>query len=419
MNKVNKYLIFSFYSLLISITVTPAEAEPSRTITKDDITYIGAFRFEPLTNEYGATDRAKGGLALSGDSESLYLVGKNGSIAEYEIPEIVNSWDINDLNTTAPATQPFAMMLAASKTSQATTPEDLDLNYVTGLALINNQLYMYTAIYYDGGVTQVNTTFAIADPGNLKESTIRGYFQMEGKVHAAGWFSPIPTEFQNMLGGDYIAGHAANFPINARHSMGPSLFVFNSEDLQSAEANSVVKTTPLIDYDINNLLHEDRFNETLNNDMWTEISEAHYGFIIPGTATYLVVGNSGGHKDGIGYKITQSDGHLCGGSCAYNAEDYYNYMWLYNINDLSSVLNHEKQPSDIIPYDFGELETKFMQTNVNIPSKVSAAVYDKNKNLLYVTLYNADRNGYAYYPLCLVYKIALDRPSPPTSIRIL
>ena len=53
--------------------------------------------------------------------------------------------------------------------------------------------------------------------------------------------------------------------------------------------------------------------------IWNFLSEAVYGFIVPGTSTFAVFGSSGGVNSGIGYKLTQDNGNLCEGYCSYAA----------------------------------------------------------------------------------------------------
>jgi len=71
---------------------------------------------------------------------------------------------------------------------------------------------------------------------------------------------------------------------------------------------------------------------------------------------------------GIGYKPTQSDGNVCGGPCPYDADDYYNYYWLWDVNDLLAVKNGTLNPHDVRPYDYGVF---------NAPFGASTGAYDR------------------------------------------
>ena len=105
----------------------------------------------------------------------------------------------------------------------------------------------------------------------------------------------------------------------------PALMVLNSE-----EKSGLILTDSLMDFSLKHPIVPDQYNKSLKNNLWTELSAAHYGFIIPNTSSYLVIGKSGGHNSGIGYKITQDNGRECGGPCSVKAGDSYNYFWFFS-----------------------------------------------------------------------------------------
>ncbi|MCK5669229.1 MAG: hypothetical protein KAI15_09095, partial [Gammaproteobacteria bacterium] len=217
--------------------------------------------------------------------------------------------------------------------------------------------------------------------------------------------------WQDALGGDFITGWASNFPIASRNSIGPSAFVVNMNDINpSADPDTLIPTTPLMNFSLANPLHSDIYNnnETTkrnnknqdtvpvivgDNDLWTVVSWAVYGFIVPNTRTYAVFGSSGGHFSGLGYKILQ-DGAInnCPGPCAVSPDDYYNYYWFFDVDDLVAVKNGEKLAHEIRPYDYGVFPAPF-QTEANILYERPQAIrpirggdYDAASSTLYLVL---------------------------------
>jgi hypothetical protein len=139
------------------------------------------------------------------------------------------------------------------------------------------------------------------------------------------------------------------------------------------------------------------------NHLWTVSSSAGYAFIIPGTSTYLVLGHSAGHESGLGYKITQDTGHLCGGPCPYVANDNYNYYWLYDVNDMVSVIQGDMEPWEVRPYDYGIFDT------IGNKNTLTSAYYDVDDDLLYISLKNGDPiPTYDKPPLFLAYHLNLN-----------
>jgi hypothetical protein len=204
--------------------------------------------------------------------------------------------------------------------------------------------------------------------------------------------------------------------------MGPSAYAVEETDLTDIEIGQVVPMSELLSFSINNQLHPDHYNESLENDIWTEVSSAYTGFIVPGTNTYAVFGSSGGHESGIGYKITQDDGNLCGGGCPYVAADIYNYYWLWDLKDLQKVKQGSMNPYEVRPYEYGRLNLPFEnQGEFEKPRLMIAAYYDYDDQNLYFMLGDADtlQNQYETAPLLLKYSIEIGRrPSAPSGISV-
>lgn len=293
-----------------------------------DLTYEGAFRIP--ARDYGNSDinYSEGPIAYNTDNHSLFVVGHahQQAIGEFAIPELVRSEVLADLNFSPDALQPFRSFLGATPDGN---PEGIDriggMLYVT--ARKQPQLIVNGYEYYDAPGDNTVTTLLIDDAADLQNSTSKGYLTFAGGAgHTSGWLSPVPVDLQGALGGDHLTGQSSGRPITSRFSVGPTAFTFNLADLLgSADA---VPTTKLLDFSLANRLHPDLANDSLQNDVWTHLSKATYGFIVPGTRTYVTLGKSGGHTSGVCYKCTQDDGHLCGGYCSPAAADNHQYYWL-------------------------------------------------------------------------------------------
>ena len=315
---------------------------------------------------------------------------------------------MNDFNIGEEVLQEFAPFYGTDRVDTGIE----DYFRITGMSLVEGQLLINYINWYDAGGNETDTSVRLMMPDSLAESDMFGPYQLEGKAHAAGWISEIPVEWQAELGGTHITGHAHG-SIRSRLSVGPSAFVWSPASSILAQTEGSVETQVALDFPLSNILYDKTHyneadfnlsavlaNEDGHNDLWTAISGASYGFIIPGTDSYLTVGFSGGNESGVGYKITQDNGHLCGGYCTYAADDNYNYYWLWRVSDLVKVRNGELEPYEIRPYDYGKLDTP--------PStaRVFGGAYDEVTQTLYLALKNGDTvSTYSRPPLFLVYQV--------------
>jgi hypothetical protein len=133
--------------------------------------------------------------------------------------------------------------------------------------------------------------------------------------------------------------------------------------------------------------------------LWNFLSRAIYGFIVPGTRTFAVFGSSGGIHSGIGYKITQDNGNHCGGYCAYGSDDYYNYYWLFDIEEILDAV----EPYDIQPYAYGAWSVPF---DDNGDHRIIGGTFDGGNGILYLSLSGAGQVGeYDRPPLIVAYRL--------------
>jgi len=387
------------------------------------VTYEGGFRLP--SGQFGESNRSThsystGPIAFNPANNSLYTISHDvqQGVGEFRIPKIVKSDNPRAFNT-ATVLQNFRPF---HENGSALTGIN-NFFRITGMALANNKLIVNYMSWYDAPGTETDTTVVFQTPNDLANSNIIGPFQLDGAAHAAGWLTPIPQEWRNALGGDHIAGHAHG-SIASRLSIGPPAHILKVSDLTSATQGQPISTfaaldfslsAPLYDkdiYDLETTSREDiAYNVDGQNKLWTQITGASFGMIIPGTGTYMTLGFAGGFHSGLGYKITQSDGNVCGGPCSYDPDDVYNHYWLWKVSDMVKVKNGVLAASDLRPYKYGVFDTRGNK------AELKGAAYDPATKRLYVSLQRGDTLGtYARPPLILTYlidtKVAVDFLTP-------
>lgn len=396
-----------FYNLVITLLVltgcsvasgeisSMAESSGPGLITFSDIEYKGAFRL-PLA-QFGDSDLtyAEGQIAYNSTNNSLFIVGHKHqqAIAEFSVPELSTSSNISNLKMSPAALQNFSRVL-----DRAIRPDDQPIDTVGGMLHYQGKLIVNAYEYYDGPADNTLTTLVINDSSNLANSSVDGFFGLQGRVHAAGWMSPVPTDWQDVLGGQWITGNSSYIPIISRLSVGPSAFIFDPADL--AGKNSV-PTITLLDFSLDNPLHKDLLNQT-HNKLWNHLSRAIIGFIPHGTSTYVTVGFSGGHNSGVCYKcIPKGKTSECGGFCARDKNDYHLMYWLWDVNQLAKVRQGKIRPHQLIPYEYGIMDAPFPAT------ELGGGSFDPETGQLFLTLQNADtlQTVYGSLPIIIVYSL--------------
>ena len=374
-------------------------------ITKSDLEYIGGFRIPNATYGVSRAGYSEGKIALGANGNTIFLVGhaQDQAIAEFSIPALVNSTDITTFNI-ATNVQPFSLVL-----NRAPSGNTQGMDRIGGMALIAGSLAINAYEYYDAPADDTDTTMVLHGPNNLSGSSAAGFDGYDARAHAAGWISPIPPEWQATLKGSYITGDSSGKAIISRLSVGPSAFAFYPENTITSPHSPTTPliTTMLFDYSLGHPLghpsgyDEDYLRNTfLTNNLWTHLSKAAYGFIAPSTQSYFVIGKSGGHKGGIGYKTIQDNGNQCGGFCSNQAADNYGYYWIFNLADLSRVASGELQAYEIMPYEYGKFEVPINDTGLK---EIIGGTYDSTKQILYLVI-NV-KQGMEPVPVIIAYKV--------------
>jgi hypothetical protein len=389
-NKINALAALLSIMTILFINIVPANAKnvDLTNLNKDlsnqgvELKYSGGFRVNLKQEGSSRSAYTQGTFTLSEDSKSFFMVGHkhHQSIAQYAIPIIIKSQSVKDLKITDIAIQPYTKVL-----NRAHTGNKQNLNRITGLKMIENELFLNALEFYDADANNSQTTAIIRDPNKLSKSKVDGFFNLNGAAHSAGWISKLPKKWGEKLSATYLTGFASNYPIRVRNSVGPTAFVYYLDNIAQTNLNSgLIPATPILDYSLDFPLHKRE-----KNDLWTDVSQAIYGFVIPDTDYYLVIGHSGGHKSGIGYKITQNTGKVCGGACPHDQYDIYNYYWIWNMNDLLQVKQNKLKPHQPKPVHYGEITLPFQPSRgIN---EIVGASFDDKQNKLYILIYNADR----------------------------
>jgi len=376
----------------------------------NQLTYGGAFRIpkgEYIPDNFLNPNYSQGPIAYNPDNQSIFLVGhtRESPIAEFTVPQLVTSSQITDLNM-ANRLQNFKKVLDFAPSGN---PQALDR--IGGLFYDNQvappRLLVNAYEYYDADRSVSLTTLIINDALNIAQSSISGYYQFDAEAgHTNGWMSSIPGQWQTALGGNTITGHSSGEPIISRWSVGPSAFSFNLQDF-NGNTSTPISTSQLLDFSLDNRLADDLCNANFSNDLWTHMSRATYGFIIPNTRTYFTIGYSAGHGSGVCYKTAQEFGCAgcnqadCAGYCTFDPNDKYAYYWLWDIDDLIAVKNGNIASYEVLPYDYGIFDVPF-EPEVK---QIGGGSYDASTGQLYLTLQQADREQGTYDnpPLILVY----------------
>jgi len=400
-------------------TATAAESGAARPqglplLKIKDFEYVGAFRLPARKHGQSELNYSEGPIALNPDRQSLFIVGHahQQAIAEFPIPELLDSTVLAELNMAGDPIQPFAAVL-----NRASGGNPQGNNRIGGMLYVSGpdgpELLLNAYEYYDAPGDNTLSMLVVRDASDLAKSEVDGYFEVQGRPgHTAGWMSPIPGPWRSLLGGDFLTGSSSGIPIISRTSVGPSAFVFNPLDLVGKRTVSTpIATVRLLDFSLAHPLHADLSNESRKNDLWNHLSRAVYGIIVPGTRTYATFGNSGGNESGIGYKIVQDNGRRTGGYSSFAVKDNYHYYWLWDVNDLARVKRGEMKSYDVRPYEHGIFHTPFAGSS----NKLGGGAFDAATGRIYLTAQAADRQQgtYANPPVVMAYKALVPPHAKP------
>lgn len=379
-----KFLLVTSLILEIQAPSTPSNIsiDNQTLIQSNNLVYQGSFRVPAGT--FGGSSFDYGGSALAYNNNSLFIVGHpyQQFTAEISIPTPIKGLNLNNLNT-ATIIQPFTDALSGHLKDVYDNNGD-NTTYIGGQLVYNNQLHINVFLYYDGTGLQSVSHFIsstnlryISGPtkiGPLNAGFYSGYMTLNWQS-----FSPI------------LIGQCC-IPIISRTSYGPSLF--------STDLVNISNTKPLVYYPQSHPLLQpgtsgDGYSTTSTYfNGATEIK----GVVFPNNKrSILFFGKQGTGKFcyGTGTGNQSLDGMPVGDGSNYcydpesfskgtHAFPYFPYVWAYDVNDLLSVKNGNKNPWDVMPYAVWSLNLPFKG-----PSLAGAA-YDLLNNRIFISQQFAD-----------------------------
>ncbi len=404
---------------LASYSVSAASPHDLRLATKADITgfYQGSFKIEH-SDDTSNTSYASGRVAYNPRNESVIIDSHvyQLAIGEFKIPTSLSKASDTSLMSNAINMQPFTTFLERTNTGNI-----FNLDRIGGMAFVEGELFAQAFRIYDTSSTTNHTTAIFDNSDQLNSSAIDGFYEMEGNARTVSYISKIPFVWRSILKGSYLAGNGKGMSISSRLSEGPSLYSFDPNVRNGMQ----IPTTKWLDYPVANALSTslwqdfsvpgygawDLYNYTQNNDMWTEVSSAAFGFIIPGTRTFVAIGGSGMHATGGGYKIVNDVGYLCSGGCSNDHKDYHSYYWMYDLNDIINATNS----FDPIPYEYGIFDDRFMgYHSAGYAGQITGGSFDSDSGTLILSHGSASKLGDGG-PVISIYKLPIGSPPLPPS----
>jgi hypothetical protein len=363
-----------------------------------NVEYLGAFRAS--AGGVSSSNYANGTLGFNPQNNSLYMVGHdhNQAIAEFAIPSEFSKEELVANITEAAVLQEYTTILEKKDVGN-------DTNRINGILYYQENLLISSEIWYDGSASNMDNLQVFSNANDIASSSFKGMLKIENGAKAAGYMSPIPPDLVEQLGAEYLVGWASNYSITGRYSQGPSFHLFNPQEAIDAE----VTVDRGISADALMVFPLEEGKELVSgatqysmdiSPIWGPLAKVRYGFIVPGTSIFMALGSHGGIHSGVGYKITQDNGRLCGGGCTYESSDNYSYFWLFDINDMISAAN----PWEVRPISYGKWSHPYDKGGLN---HVIGGSYDSESKTMYLSLRNAGQTReYDRPPLIVAYRIA-------------
>lgn len=338
-----------------------------------DISYLGAFKIG-YSDSTSSSEYSNRTLGISADGTKIYVSSHNyqNAIGEFEIPTLSLTSNLNNLPE-AVNIQPYTRVISKN------TFDPANNDRINGILDYGGKLFVTSERFYNTEDTSANIQF-FSDSGDLENSQNTGLVRLAGSSKSGGWMSKIPQEWQAILGGPVLSGWSANYSINSRYSIGPSLYTFHPDDVALASAGDEVSSVKWMDYSLPNPLAEGaNDSQEVVNPLWSVAAQAQYGFIIPNTSYYIAVGSFAGLLGKTGYKIDQDTGQECKGFCGFYNDDFNSYYWIYDLNDIVNA----EAPYTPRPFSYGRWQVPFGTVGGNV---ITGAVFDDTTDRLYLNL---------------------------------
>lgn len=389
-----------------------------------DVNYAGAFRLDG--NQHGTDPndqllyQGKIILGMNNTTGNLLVTGlgteNTKNFGEFDIP--TPSMDMTVANLPLAAnTQNFVNVLdnlpqntpdAGLTGPLSDQPYDDDQNGISIYGLFekdNNVLFHYSRYYDDAdGYNNIFSDEVIGVKGNATNisstSDISGAFLYNTAQKACGWMFEIPDEHKVAFGQDHGIGFSSGTTrgILSRHSVGPSFHTFDLSQLlpTSPADGSTVNSTACMDFGYPNGMGISvpaniETELATAGKMWNFATEVNYGFIVPGSNTYVCFGHRAGYNSGITYKLRNNTSQTDWGDFdANDPDDYENIIMFFDVADILDGKNGVVNPYDIQPYYIEPISIPFGGSGVAGINRVSGGTFDEATGRLYLALEYAD-----------------------------
>ncbi|HVW70811.1 MAG TPA: hypothetical protein VHB68_17655 [Steroidobacteraceae bacterium] len=411
------WALFGLASLGLSAAALAQTSEPL--LQQSDLVYAGAFRVPQTSSDTATFNYGGTALGYNPANNSLYIVGHDWyqQSAEIKIPALVNSSDINSLNT-ATILQNFAD--ATEGKLQQINPSDPNPQKIGGHLVYNGKLYVSAFSYYDGADTQKYSHFV--RPLSLSTTgQVQGPMVVGSDPHFVdGYMTLIPSEWQTLLGGPALTGNCCQ-AITSIQSQGPSVTVFDPAALAAASTGATVAGTQVVGYPNGYQLGPGVSTQNTQFNLTTKIT----GVIFPpGTRSVLFFGRQGTGPYCYGTGADCND--PADSSKGTHAYPYQYQVWAYDANDLVSVKQGSKQRYAIQPYAIWSFTLPFEGSGgMNL---IGGAAYDASTGTIYVSQMSTDTNSSPVIHAFKVPKATTSSsststttptvPDPPTSVTV-
>lgn len=390
MQSVRALALTLFAAILGGIPAEPSVQAPPPLLDAASLRYEGAFRLPAPTGSGEMNTFGYGGTALGFDTErqSLWLTGHDWHqrIAEINIP--------------APSldTQVARLPRAEMRTPWIDTPWRTAIGSDPGGAKIggilrfaDGSMVVSAYVYYDAGGRQEVSHFHVSASGTVSGPVRVGTF---GAGYVSGYMAPIPSEWQEALGGTALTGQSL-IPIISRTSLGPAAAVFTPAEFSGRKT---LAATQVVGYP-----HDHPTLGTCETGREINCSTKIQAMVFPtGTRSVLFFGRHGTgplcYKDELGPKS-------CWGTGGWHAPPYKTRVWAYDVNDLIAVKRRRRQPWGVRPYatwDLGEpLDNE----------QILGAAFDPFTRRVFLSQYHGDGTQ----PLIRVYRVMGETMPRPLS----
>jgi hypothetical protein len=420
------FLCLALLCWLPLLATAQVPGTPLPLLTQSSLQYVGAFRLprtaipsdspKPIYWSYSA-----GPLAYHPERGTLYVVQRDGYIAELNIPPPVNSATMAQLPTPTyaqPASDPSSGTWSRLGVGGAAITNGA---IIGGILPQGDTMVVSATPYYASGSAQVVSHATASAVWTLQGKQWSGWQRVGPPGHGGflgGWMLSVPADWRAALGGPALTGQGA-IPIISRTSYGPALSVFEPTQLGTMTPLPVL---PLLEYSgTHTTLGGYGDTPSLPFNRTASLSGAIFP---PGTRTILFFGAIGIGLTGEGdtcYGLPTNDMtrhnqlvnnerycyDLANGDKGPHGWPYITQVLAYDANELAEVKLGQRQPWDVVPYETWELHFPLPRPE----AKLAGVSYDPVHQRLFVGQHSGD-SASPPQPLIHVFQVLIPSTCP-------